>query len=284
MGQIVAGIGSSHVPSVGPAYDQHMGDTDTWRPLFEPYARVKAWLKDEVRPDVAIVVYNDHGTDFFFDRYPTFAIGAADRYPIGDEAFGPRPLPPVRGDAEYSWGLIESLVGDGFDLTVCQEMAMDHGLLVPLPMLFSDEPDWEIRVVPLEVNVLQHPLPTSQRCFQLGQAIRRAVQELPDETRVVVIGTGGMSHQLHGERFGFLNTEFDRYFLDTIRDDPQTIMAMSHNEIMRQAGAEAVELIMWLVMRGSLGSNVKEVHRNYYAPMTTGMALLTLVDESSSQK
>lgn len=278
MGKIVAGIGSSHVPSVGPAYDQGQGDTETWRPLFGAYSQVKRWLHDEMHADVAIFVYNDHGTAFFFDRYPTFALGASDEYEIGDEGFGPRPLPPVRGDAEFSWQLAEALVADEFDLTICQELSLDHGLLVPLPLLFSHKPHWDVRVVPLEVNVLQHPLPSARRCFQLGRAIRHAVQAQPGNTRVAIIGTGGMSHQLHGERFGHLNSDFDRYFLDTLRDDPESLARMSHRELMKQAGAEAVELIMWLVMRGALADSVTEIHRNYYAPMTTGMGLITLVD------
>lgn len=278
MGKIVVGIGSSHVPSVGPAYDQGKGDTDTWKPLFDSYREVKKWLEEEVRPDVAIIVYNDHGTEFFYDRYPTFAIGAADEYPIGDEGFGVRPLPSVKGDPELSWHLVESLVADEFDMTVCQEMTVDHGLLVPLPMLWSHDPDWKVRVVPLQVNVLQHPLPSALRCYKLGQALRRAVESYPDDVRVAIVGTGGMSHQLHGERFGFLNADFDRYFLDTISHDPLALVAMDHDELMRQAGAEGVELIMWLTMRGALGPDVTEVHRNYYAPMTTGMGLITLVD------
>ena len=282
MGRIVAGIGTSHVPSIGPAYDQKKQDTDAWRPLFEPYAEVKRWLKEEVKPDVAIIAYNDHGTDFFFDKVPTFAIGVADRYAIGDEGFGPRPLPPVRGDVKYSGQLIDRLIADEFDLTVCQEMAVDHGLLAPLPLLFSEDPDWDVRVVPLQVNVLQHPLPTSHRCFSLGQALRRAVEDIDDDTRVVVIGTGGMSHQLHGERFGHLNSEFDHYFLDTLRDDPQKLVEIDHVELMRQTGAEGVELIMWLTMRGALQESVREVHRNYYAPMTTGMGLITLVDSQTN--
>ena len=278
MGTIVAGIGTSHVPSVGPAYDLGKGDTDTWRPLFDSYRTVKQWLADEVRADVAIIVYNDHGTEFFFDRYPTFAIGAADEYPIGDEGFGVRPLPPVRGDADLSWHLAESLVHDEFDMTVCQEMTLDHGLLVPLPMLWSHDPDWAVAVVPLQVNVLQHPLPSGGRCFKLGQALRRAVESYPDDVRVAVVGTGGMSHQLHGERFGFLNADFDRRFLDALGPEPDKLVAMSHDELMHEAGAEGVELIMWLTMRGALGTDVVEHHRNYYAPMTTGMGLITLVD------
>jgi protocatechuate 4,5-dioxygenase beta chain len=278
MGTIVAGIGTSHVPSVGPAYDQGKGDSATWKPLFDAYRDVSRWLEEEVRADVAIVVYNDHGTDFFFDRYPTFAIGASDEYPIGDEGFGVRPLPPVRGDADLSWHLTESLVADEFDMTVCQEMTMDHGLLVPLPMLWPPGADWNVRVVPLQVNVLQHPLPSPSRCFALGKALRRAVESYSDDVRVAVVGTGGMSHQLHGERFGFLNEAFDHRFLDTIGPDPETLVAMGHDELMREAGAEGVELIMWLTMRGALEQQVTEVHRNYHAPMTTGMGLIALVD------
>lgn len=278
MGTIVAGIGTSHVPSVGPAYDQGKGETDTWKPLFDSYGTVKDWLRSEVGVDAAIIVYNDHGTDFFFDRYPTFAIGAADEYPIGDEGFGLRPLPPVKGDADLSWHLVESLVADEFDMMVCQEMTVDHGLLVPLPMLWSHEPAWDVRVVPLQVNVLQHPLPSARRCFDLGRALRRAVESYPEDVRVAVVGTGGMSHQLHGERFGYLNAEFDNRFLDMIGPDPETLVGMGHEELMREAGAEGVELIMWLTMRGALGENVTTIHRNYYAPMTTGMGLITLVD------
>lgn len=278
MGRVAVGIGTSHVPSVGPAYDQGLGDTDTWRPLFEPYAAVKRWLVEEVRPDVAIIVYNDHGTEFFFDRYPTFAIGASDEYPIGDEGFGRRPLPPVVGDPDFSWHLVESLVADEFDMTVCQEMTVDHGLLVPLPMLWSHEPAWDVKVVPLQVNVLQHPLPSGRRCYKLGQALRRAIESYPEDIRVAVVGTGGMSHQLHGERFGHLNATFDHHFLDALSSDPEALVSLSHDELMKEAGAEGVELIMWLTMRGALGDDVREVHRNYYAPMTTGMGLITLVD------
>lgn len=278
MGRIVAGIGTSHVPSVGPAYDNSLGETETWRPLFEPYREVKRWLADDVRADAAIIVYNDHGTEFFFDRYPTFALGAAEEYAIGDEGFGVRPLPAVVGDPDLSWHLAESLVSDDFDMTICQEMKVDHGLLVPLPMLWDHDPTWQIRVAPLQVNVLQHPLPSAKRCFELGRALRRAVESLPDDMRVVVVGTGGMSHQLHGERFGHLNSEFDRWFLDTIVAEPHALTGMSHVELMEQAGAEGVELIMWLTMRGAMSEDVTEIHRNYYAPMTTGMGLLTVVD------
>lgn len=280
MAKIVAGIGSSHVPSIGRAYDSRIQEQAAWKPLFDGYKPVKKWLEEEVKADVAIVVYNDHGTDFFFDKYPTFAIGVADEYAIGDEGFGPRPLPAVPGHADFSWQIAKSLINDEFDMTVCQEMDVDHGLLVPLPLLWSHDPDWNIKVVPVVVNVLQHPLPSALRCFRLGQAIRRAVESFPEDLRVVIIGTGGMSHQLHGERMGHMNAKWDNDFLDKLESDPAALTRLSHKTIMEEAGAEAVELIMWLVMRGALPEQVERIHRNYYAPMTSGMGLVTFVDKA----
>lgn len=279
MAKIVAGIGSSHVPSIGRAYDAQKQVDPIWKPLFDGYVPVKQWLETEAKPDVAIVVYNDHGTDFFFDKYPTFAIGAADEYEIGDEGFGARKLPPVPGDADFSWHIIKSLINDEFDITVCQEMKVDHGLLVPLPLLFSHEPVWGTKVVPVVVNVLLHPLPTAARCFKLGRAIRRAVDSYPQDLRVAIVGTGGMSHQLHGERMGHMNSQWDNDFLDKLEKDPSALTKLTHKDIMAAAGAEAVELIMWLVMRGALGDQVQRVHRNYYAPMTSGMGLVSFRDQ-----
>lgn len=276
MARIVAGIGSSHVPNFGPAYDGKKFNEPDWKPLFDGYAPVKAWLRDEVKPDVAIVVYNDHGSDFSLDRVPTFAIGVRDEYEQADEGFGTRPLPPVPGDADLSWHLAKSLIADEFDLTVCQEMKIDHGVLAPLPLLFSHDPAWSVRIVPLVVNVIQHPLPTARRCFRLGQAIAQAVAAYSADQKVVMVGTGGMSHQLHGERFGHLSEEFDRRWLDLIERDPDQLCNLSHHDIMAAAGAESVELIMWLVMRGAMAPGVRKKHVNYYAPMTTGMGLISL--------
>jgi protocatechuate 4,5-dioxygenase beta chain len=278
MATIVAGIGSSHVPSIGVAYDRGKQEEPAWQPLFEAYKPVKRWLEEEVKPDVAIVVYNDHGTQFFLDAYPTFAMGVAQQYEVADEGYGQRPLPPIKGDADFSAHLVESVVAEEFDLTVCQEMALDHGLLTPLPLLWSHDPDWTIKVVPLAVNVIQHPLPSAMRCYKLGQAIRRGVESYPEDRRVVIVGTGGLSHQLNGERFGYLNEAWDQQWLDRIETDPDALTRLTHLELMRDAGAEAVEVIMWLVMRGAMKPKVRRLHRNYYPPMTTGMALLSLVD------
>lgn len=278
MARIVAGIGTSHVPSIGVAYDQGRTQEAAWKPLFDGYEPVKAWLRDEVRPDIAIVVYNDHGSSFFFDKYPTFALGASDLYPVGDEGWGRRPLPDFPGDAAFSWHLAESLVYGEFDITLCQELAVEHGFMVPMHLCFDHDGGWPVKTVPLAVNVIQHPLPTAARCWKLGQAIRRAVDSFPGDGRVAVLGTGGMSHQLNGARFGHLNPGWDNDWLDRIEADPGSLAALTHQDIMEEAGAEAVELIMWLTMRGALSPEVRRAHRNYYAPMTTGMGLIALED------
>ena len=277
--KIVGGIGLSHVPSVGVAYDRGKMQTPAWKPLWDAYVPVRAWLK-RLKPDVAIVVYNDHGADFMFDKYPTFAIGVAERYAIADEGFGTRPLPEIRGDLDFSIHVCESLVADEFDLTVCQEMGVEHGFLVPMNLCFEhDEHGWPVAAVPLQVNVIQHPLPTGRRCYKLGQALRKAVSSYQGDLRVVVMGTGGMSHQLQGKRFGYMNPSFDEMFLDQLEANPEKLADLSHQELMEQAGAEAVELIMWHVMRGAMSPQARRVHRHYYAPMTTGIGLISFEDD-----
>lgn len=273
MGRIVGGIGLSHVPSVGPVVDRNRTQEPAWKPLFDAYVPVREWL-EKTRPDVAIVVYNDHVADFTFDKYPTFALGVADGYAIGDEGFGTRPLPTVEGDVELSTHLAEALVYEHeFDLTICQELEVEHGFLVPMNLCFPHAQNgWPVRAIPLQVNVIQHPLPTARRCYRLGQALRAAVQSFPQDVKVVVMGTGGMSHQLQGKRFGFMNESFDQWFMDQLERDPQGLAHITHQKIMEDAGAEAVELIMWLTMRGA--AHGKRIHRHYYAPMTTGMGLI----------
>jgi len=276
--KIVGGIGLSHVPSVGPAYDRGKQQDPAWKPLFDAYVPVREWLA-RLKADVAIVVYNDHVAEFPFDKYPTFALGAADEYAIADEGFGTRPLPAVSGDAEFSIHLCESLIGDEFDLMVCQEMGVEHGFLVPMNLCFPSTPaGWPVKSVPLQVNVVQHPLPTARRCFKLGQALRKAISSYERDINVVILGTGGMSHQLQGRRFGFMNEKFDQWFLDELERNPEGLADLSHQKIMEEAGAEAVELIMWLTMRGALSPKAKRIHRHYYAPMTTGMGLITFED------
>lgn len=276
MGKIIAGIGTSHVPSIGGAYDRGRTQTPAWKPLFDAYVPVREWLQ-EIKPDVVIMVYNDHGADFFFDKYPTFAVGCADQYAIADEGFGTRPLPAIPGDLDFSQHLCRSLVYDEFDITVCQKMAVEHGFLVPMHLCFDHNDTWPVASVPIAVNVLQHPLPTARRCFRLGQAIRRAVESYEErDLRVAIIGTGGMSHQLTGKHFGDMHRDNDLDFLDRIENDPESLTGLTHQTLMEKFGVEGIELIMWLVMRGALSNDLKRMHRNYYAPMTTGMGLITL--------
>jgi protocatechuate 4,5-dioxygenase beta chain len=280
MGRIVAGIGTSHVPSIGGAYDRGKAGTPAWKPLFDAYVPVREWL-EQLQPDVCIMVYNDHGADFFFDKYPTFAVGCAESYSIADEGFGVRPLPPIRGDLAFSQHLCRSLVYDEFDITICQEMAVEHGFLVPMHLCFDPRADgWPVAAIPVEVNVLQHPLPTARRCWRLGQAIRRAVDSYERDIKVAIIGTGGMSHQLTGSNFGEMDPASDQDFLDRIEKDPASLAELTHQTLMEKFGVEGIELIMWLVMRGALSADAKRVHRNYYAPMTTGMGLITLEENA----
>lgn len=279
MGKIIAGIGTSHVPSVGGAYDRGKTQTPAWKPLFDAYVPVREWLK-ELKPDVVIMVYNDHGADFFFDKYPTFAVGCAESYAVADEGFGTRPLPAIPGDLEFSQHLCRSLVYDEFDITVCQEMAVEHGFLVPMHLCFEHAESWPVASVPIAVNVLQHPLPTARRCYRLGQSIRRAVDSYERDIKVAIIGTGGMSHQLTGRHFGQMQKDNDLDFLMRIESDPESLTELTHQVMMEKFGVEGIELIMWLVMRGALSNSAKCVHRNYYAPMTTGMGLITLEEQA----
>lgn len=282
MARIVAGVGTSHVPSIGGAYDRHAQGSRDWKPLFDAYVPVRKWLTD-LRVDHVIVVYNDHVGDFAFDKYPTFAVGCSDAYDIVDEGKGIRPLPKIKGDFDFSRALCESLVSSEFDITMCARMSVDHGFLVPMHLCFNPEPDWPVTATPLEVNVLLHPLPTPSRCYKLGQALRRAVESYPRDLRVAVIGTGGLSHTLQGPDFGAMDPTFDGHFLDLIESDPSALARMSCDDLMKDgAGSEGIEVIMWLVMRGALSSSVRRIHRNYYGPMTTGMGLITFEENARS--
>ena len=273
MGRVVGGVGSSHAPSFGMVYDRGQQKDPMWAPLFDGFPPVRAWLEG-LRPDAYIVVYNDHMNRFFFDAYPTFALGAAEVYPQADEGWGKRDLPDLRGDPELSWHIARSLVEDEFDPTICQEMTVDHGVLSFMPML--TEMRAPVPIVPLAVNVIQHPLPTARRLYRLGDALRHAVESYPKDIRVVIMGTGGLSHQLHGPRFGFVNQDWDNEFLDRLTDDPERLAALSHRDYMERGGTEGIEMINWLPMRSALGAAVRCVHRTYHAPLNTGYGLLAL--------
>ena len=284
MAKIIGAIGTSHVPTIGLAYDKGKQNDPAWAPLFEGYKPVASWLKEK-KVDVLVFFYNDHCTTFFFDMYPTFALGVGESFQIADEGAGQRPLPPIRGNVALQAHIAESLVNDEFDITVFQDKPIDHGCAAPLPLLWPHDPDWPGVVVPVAINVLQYPLPTAQRCYRLGQAIRRAVESYPEDLNVVVVGTGGLSHQIHGERSGFNNTEWDMEFLELLEHDPQQLTRMTHSDYVRLGGAESVEQIMWLAMRGAVEGPVRKLHQNYYLATTTAMTvvLYEVVAEATEQ-
>jgi protocatechuate 4,5-dioxygenase beta chain len=280
--KIIAGIASSHVPAIGVAVDRGMTGTPYWEPLFKGFGPVREWLA-KLAPDVAIIVYNDHANALTLEIIPTFLIGVADKFAIADEGFGPRPVPVVQGCAPLAWHLAESLILDEFDMTIANEMQVDHGLTVPLSITCGQPPAWPFRVIPLCVNVVQYPPPTGARCFKLGQAIRRAVEKFDEDLRVVIYGTGGMSHQLQGERAGLINRRFDTAFLDGMTKDPLALTRITHTEYMREAGSEGIEMVMWHVMRGALEENVAEIYRHYHVPASnTAAAVLVLENRSAA--
>lgn len=265
MARITAGVTTSHVPAIGAAIDLGKTAEPYWAPVFAGYDWVKQWMTAE-KPDVVILVYNDHATSFSLEMIPTFAIGCAEEFPPADEGWGPRPVPMVMGHPELAAHLAESLILDEFDMTIVNEMAVDHGLTVPLSLMFGQVDKWPVKVIPIAVNVVQYPPPTGNRCWKLGEAIARAVAAYPEDLNVQVWGTGGMSHQIQGPRAGLINKEFDTAFLDDLTANPDRLRTMKHIEYLRESGSEGIELVMWLVMRGALGATAEELHRFYHVP------------------
>ncbi len=283
MARIIGGIGSSHVPTIGVAYDKGKQQQPAWAPLFNGYKAAAAWLAEK-KPDVMIVFYNDHLNAFFYDLYPTFALGVAPSYEVADEGAGKRPLPPVPGHPALARHLAEQLVNDEFDISVFQDRPLDHGVFSPLPLLWPHNPGWPGAIIPIEVNVVQYPLPTPMRCFRLGQAVRRAIEAFPEDLTVAVVGTGGLSHQVHGERSGFNDTDWDMRFIELIEHDPEELARLRHVDYIRRGGAESVEQIMWLAMRGALSNDITKIHQNYYLATTTAMTVLVLEDNAPAKR
>lgn len=281
MAEIIGGVGTSHVPAVGVAIDKGRTDDAYWAPFFAKLPPLRRFVA-ELRPDVCIVVYNDHANAFSLEMVPTFALGMAESFAPADEGFGRRPVPVVRGHPELAWHLAESLILDEFDVTMVNEMDVDHGLTVPLSVMFGQPEEWPCTVIPLAVNVVLYPPPTGRRCHRLGQAVRRAVESYDGAERVLVVGTGGLSHQLQAERAGLLNPAFDHRFLDLLVAEPAEAAAISHVEYLRDAGSEGIELVMWLVMRGALPDTVREVYRATHLPTSnTHNGILALAPPST---
>ena len=266
MARIIAGATSSHVPAIGAAIDNGKTEEPYWKRVFSGFDKSKEWFA-RTKPDVVIGVYNDHASAFSVEIVPTFALGCATEFPPADEGWGPRPVPVVQGHPELAAHIAQSVILDEFDLTICNKMEVDHGLTVPMNLMMGTTGNgWPCPVIPLAVNVVLFPPPTAHRCFMLGKAIRKAVDSYPEDLRVVIFGTGGMSHQISGPRAGLINSKFDKSFLDDLARNPKKLTKITHVDLMREAGLEGVELVMWLVMRGALDDKVDEVYRFYTVP------------------
>jgi gallate dioxygenase len=278
MARIIGAVASSHTPTIGFALDAHREHDPAWAPIFEGYKPVQAWLAAK-QPDVLFVIFNDHVTSFFFDHYSQLALGIGESYAPADEGGGPRALPPVRGHAPLAHHIAGCLVADEFDLAYFQDKPLDHGCFSPLSMLWPHEPAWPGAIVPLQVGVLEFPIPSARRCYRLGQSLRRAIESYPEDLKVVLVATGGLSHQVHGERCGFNNTEWDLKFLDLIEKDPERLTGMTIAEYATLGGVEGAEVIMWLVMRGAMSPRIRKLHQSYYLPSMTGIATAIYEDD-----
>jgi protocatechuate 4,5-dioxygenase, beta chain len=276
MAKIIGGITTSHVPAIGRAIAKNLQQEPYWKPFFDAFIPVRQWLA-EAKPDVVVVLYNDHGLNFFLDKMPTFSIGAAPEYRNADEGWGIPTVPAFQGDPALSWHLIEALIDEEFDLTTCQEMKVDHAFTLPMALLWPDQ-RWPVRTIPVCINTVQAPLPSAARCYKLGQALGRAVASWPGNERALVLGTGGLSHQLDGERAGFINKAFDLAFMDSLTGDPAWATRFSTHQLVEQAGTQGVELLMWLATRGALGTQVRKLHSNYHIPISNTASGLMLLE------
>jgi gallate dioxygenase len=279
MAKIIGTIATSHTPTIGFAYDHNKQDDPVWAPIFAAYVPINRWLEQQ-KPDVMIVIFNDHVTSFFFDHYSAFTLGIGDSYPSADEGGGPRALPPLPGHAALAQHIGASLVADEFDMSFFQDKPLDHGVFSPMSVMCPHEPAWPTPIVPLQVGVLLFPIPSAKRCYKLGQALRRAVESYPEDLKVVLVATGGMSHQVHGERAGFNNVPWDERFLEMYENDPVALTEMTLAQFATLGGAEGAEIVMWMIARGAMSANVRKVHQAYYLPSMTGIATAIYENEA----
>jgi protocatechuate 4,5-dioxygenase beta chain len=277
MAQIIGSVCMSHIPMIGMAINRGLQQEPYFKPFFDGFAPVHRWL-ERTRPDVAVLFYNDHGLNFFLDKMPTFAIGAAPECINADEGWGLKPFEPLPGDPELSWHVIDRVIADEFDLTTCQEMLVDHACAVPIELLWPDARPRPVRVVPIMINTVQHPLPSAKRCLALGQAVGRAIESYEKDLKVVVLGTGGLSHQLDGTRAGYINRDFDHLCLDRLIDDPAALTRYSNIELVDLAGTQGIEILNWIAARGALTGSVTELHRTYHIPISNTASAIQLLE------
>jgi protocatechuate 4,5-dioxygenase beta chain len=279
MSTICGGIFTSHVPGIGNAIAKGLKQDPYWKPFFDGFIPVHAWLERE-KPDIAVVFYNDHGLNFFLDKMPTFAIGAAAEYRHEDEGWGLSGFKPFAGAPELSWHIIEQVVAAEFDPVTCQSMLLDHGLAVPFELCWPDADAWPVKVVPISINTVQHPLPSPKRCYELGKAVGRALENWPGDEKIVVLGTGGLSHQLDGERAGHINVDYDKFCLRNLVPDPEALLQHDTLDIVELAGSQGVEILNWIAARGALRGSVRELASNYHVPISNTAAATVLLENN----
>src|SRR5207245_2666245 len=259
--RVAAGVAASHVPAIAAAIDNKQTEEPYWKRVFSGFEKSKEWMA-KTKPDVVIGIYNDHASAFSVEIVPTFALGCAAEFPPADEGWGPRPVPVVKGHPELASHIAQSVILDEFDLTIVNKMEVDHGLTVPLNLLFGSPKEWPCPVIPLAVNVVLYPPPTGHRCYMLGKAIRKAVESYPEDLKVVIFGTGGMSHQISGPRAGLINSKFDKAFLDNLTKDPKKLTRIPHRE--RIPEVEVTSLV------GGNQDATAQVAKKYGVPHYTG--------------
>jgi len=277
MSEVIGGIFTSHVPGIGAAIAKGLQQDPYWKPFFDGFPPIHEWLARK-KPDVAVVFYNDHGLNFFLDKMPTFAIGAAPQYRHEDEGWGIAFNKPYPGFPELSWHIIETVVANEFDPVMCQQMLVDHAVAVPYELLWPDAEAFEVKLVPIAINTVQHPLPSPKRCLELGRAVGRALKSWPGDEKIVVLGTGGLSHQLEGERAGFINKEYDHFCLDNIGPNPEALLKHDSLDIVELAGSQGVEILNWLAARGAMLDDVVELEANYHVPISNTAAATMLFE------
>jgi protocatechuate 4,5-dioxygenase beta chain len=280
MARIVGALTTSHIPSIGNAISNNVQEDPYWKKFFQGYRGAHAWL-NEVKPDVAVMVFNDHGLNFFLDNLPTFAVGAAAEYHSEDEGWGLPTFPPYKGFPEFSWHIIESLVEDEFDIATCQQMLVDHAFINPMRLFWPDQNPPPIKCVPVAVNTVQHPMPKPSRCYKLGLSLGKAIEAYEEDLKVVIVGTGGMSHQLDGTRAGFINKEFDMMCMEKLVSDPEALTKYTIDEIVKLAGTQGAEIINWLITRAALTGTVSKVHSNYHIPISNTAAGVLVLENAA---
>jgi gallate dioxygenase len=279
MARIIGAIATSHTPTIGFAYDGKKQDDPVWKPIFEAYEPITAWLQEK-KPDALFYIYNDHVTTLFFDHYSPFVLGIGEEYQVADEGGGARPLPPIKGHGKLARHIGQYLVADEFDMSFFQDKPLDHGFFSPMSVMLPHEPDWPIPIVPLQMGVLQFPVPSAKRCYKLGQSLRTAIESYPEDIDVVLVATGGLSHQVQGERCGFNNPAWDEELMKLYVEDPVALTRLTHADHARLGGMESSEFIMWLVARGALSAGVKLLHKSYYLPSMTAIATMILENQA----